>query len=414
LLLLKRATFRAKVFVMSARYGYGLDSDVDSDVQSDSSGDSDCGIDFFDYDSDSTENRAKKPRLGAYSETAAVSTEAESELSTEAESELSITFLLIIWVLFFSPLPLNIFGISPALIIFALSEGVGSGNYLRLGHTTRSRVEDVNFRAHRMLNWHVLLANSLKCSQTCLTSMVTQLTPFMGLPRIYSKGFLNPDNILSSFERKTVHQFCQLYAQDHGGRNQESIGGRPRAINATGEIITGMQRLAHAAPFAMQLEASDLSMGTLCHQMEHFSWAVYQALGDYLQLPDAAKRRAIWARVPACIRAHFPGATIYAAVDGTLQTFGEHCKKYPDLYGAYWNGRKGSNHGYKFNQQLAFSLFGEIIFASFGGVGGKGQPYTYNPIPNTTVTLINCNLLNISHFSHDHYYRVARFSRPLL
>ena len=133
-----------------------------------------------------------------------------------------------------------------------------------------------------------------------------------------------------------------------------------------------MQRLAHGAPFAMQLEASDLSMGTLCHHTEHFSWAVYQALGDYLQLPDAAKRRAIWARVPASIRAHFPGATIYAAVDGTLQTFGEHCTKYPDLYGSYWNGRKGSNHGYKFNQQLAFSLFGEIIFASFGGVGGTG------------------------------------------
>ena len=103
--------------MMSMQYGYGLDSDVDSDVNSDS-GDSECGVDFSDSDD---ENRAKKPRLGADS--------ADNSDTDVTESELSMTVLFMIWVLFFSPLPLNIFGMSPAFIILALSHGgVGTGN----------------------------------------------------------------------------------------------------------------------------------------------------------------------------------------------------------------------------------------------------------------------------------------------
>ena len=113
------------------------------------------------------------------------------------------------------------------------------------------------------------------------------------------------------FERKHA-----AYIHIRGGTS--SIGGRPRAVNPAGEIITGMQRLAHGAHFTMQQEASDLSMGTLVHQMEHFSWSVFQSLStEYLRLPDGQERMQLWGEVPSCIRAHFPAdVVIYGAIDG--------------------------------------------------------------------------------------------------
>ena len=275
---------------------------------------------------------------------------------------------------------LAVLGISMGISALGLNIGGGSGAYLRLEgiHTTRSRVTDVGFRAYRLLNWQIVLANTLKCSEICFVRLVERLTPFIEIPRSYSAGFLNPDNPIGSFMRRPVQYFRDdferkhaAYIQIRGGPATSGIGGRPRAVNPAGEIITGMQRLAHGAHFTMQQEASDLSMGTLVHQMEHFSWSVYQSLStEYLRLPDGQERMQLWNKVPSCIRAHFPAdVVIYGAIDGTLQVFAEHCTKYPDLYGTYYNGRKGKNHGYKFNQQLAFDLVGRLIFASWGGVG---------------------------------------------
>ncbi len=176
---------------------------------------------------------------------------------------------------------------------------VGSGAYLRLEgiHTTRSRITDVGLREYRLLNRQIVLANTLKCSHFCfVTALVERLTPFIEIPRSYSAGFLNPDNHIGSFVRRPVQYFRDDFERKHaayihirGGTS--SIGGRPRAVNPAGEIITGMQRLAHGAHFTMQQEASDLSMGTLVHQMEHFSWSVFQSLStEYLRLPDGQEK----------------------------------------------------------------------------------------------------------------------------
>ena len=342
-------------------------------------------------ESDATENcsplrtpRRKRRRIRAFSPPGPA---AHEILFSDHEPSLLMQLVPILIICLLAVLGISM-GVSLLGHGMGMNIGGGSGSYLRLEgiHTTRSRVIDVGLRAYRLLNWQITLANTLKCSHFCFVSLVERLTPFIELPRSYSAGFLNPDNPIGSFLRRPVQYFRDHFERKHadyiqirGGPATSGVGGRPRAVNPSGEIITGMQRLAHGAHFAMQQEGSDLSMGTLVHQMEHFSWSVYQSLSyEYLHLPDGQERLQLWLQVPACIRSHFPAdVVIYGAIDGTLQVFGEHCTSYPDLYGAYYNGRKGKNHGYKFNQQLAFDLVGRLIFASWGGVGHWHDAHHY-------------------------------------
>ena len=308
-------------------------SDDSVDLDSDSSGEdtgSTSAEDAITGTSDATENcsplrtpRRKRRRIRAFSPPGPA---AHEILFSDHEPSLLMQLVPILIICL-----LAVLGISMGVSLLAghgmgMNIGGGSGSYLRLEgiHTTRSRVIDVGLRAYRLLNWQITLANTLKCSHFCFVSLVERLTPFIELPRSYSAGFLNPDNPIGSFLRRPVQYFRDDFERKHadyiqirGGPATSGVGGRPRAVNPSGEIITGMQRLAHGAHFAMQQEGSDLSMGTLVNQMEHFSWSVYQSLSyEYLHLPDGQERLQLWLQVPACIRSHFPAdVVIYGAID---------------------------------------------------------------------------------------------------
>ena len=138
------------------------------------------------------------------------------------------------------------------------------------------------------------------------------LSPWLLLPRRFSRGFFNPDNPIN-----TMIPLATWQAMDTA-RNPKKKG-RKRGIDLLGLIITFLQRVCTCSTFVLQAELNLVSMSSVHRYLQHVGWAICHALHETVTVPACVTIQQNWMKVPACIRAHFGQVIIWGAVDDTLQ-----------------------------------------------------------------------------------------------